>query len=75
MSVLAPYFLDLQFNDGTCKRVNVRPLLWGPVFEPLRDPEYFSRAMLDQRSGVVRWSNGADFAPEALYALPAEEIA
>ena len=74
MRITSHYLLDLQFNDGTNKRVNIRPLLWGLVFEPLLDPTYFARATLDPRSGVVLWSNGADFAPEALYALPAEEI-
>ncbi len=63
--------LRLSFDDGTIKRVDVRPLLQGPVFEPLHDPAEFARVRVDADAGTVVWPNGADFAPEALYALPA----
>lgn len=48
------------------------PLLDGPVFESLQDPEYFARVVVDPVCGTVAWPNGADFAPEALYELPDE---
>lgn len=65
-----PYLLELTFNDGVRKRVDVRPLLYGPIFEPLLDPDYFAHVSLDTRCGTVVWPNGADFAPEALQELP-----
>lgn len=71
VEVLAPHNLRLVFEDGVTKCVDVRPLLRGPVFEPLLDPEAFGRVTLDPVAGTVVWSNGADLAPEALYALPA----
>ena len=61
--------LDLTFKDGTRKRVNLRPLLEGPVFEPLLDPKYFALVDLDRVAGTVVWPNGADIAPETLYEL------
>ncbi len=61
--------LDLTFKDGTRKRVNLLPVLEGPVFEPLRDPKYFARVELDPLAGTVVWPNGADVAPETLYEL------
>ena len=64
--------LDLTFKDRTRKRVNLWPLLEGPVFEPLRDPLFFARVTLDPVAGTVVWPNGADIAPETLYKLPAE---
>jgi hypothetical protein len=70
--VCGPHSLRLRFNDGTTKRVNVRPLLDGPIFEPLRDPTYFVCVTLDPVCGTVVWPNGADFAPEALHELEAE---
>jgi hypothetical protein len=62
--------LRLAFNDGRRALVDLRPLLIGPVFEPLRDEAYFSRVSLDPVCGTVVWPNGADLAPEALAALP-----
>jgi hypothetical protein len=60
------YRIRLTFNDNQEKTVDF--LLWldGPVFEPLKDPEYFRRFFLD--GGTVAWPNGADIAPETLYA-------
>ena len=72
-TICGPYSLRLAFNNGTCKRVNLLPLLDGPIFEPLRDPAYFARVVLDPVAGTVVWPNEADFAPEALYELEAEE--
>lgn len=73
VDVCGPHSLRLSFNDGTYKRVNVLPLLDGPVFEPLHNPAYFAKASLDPVAGSVVWPNEADFAPEALYELDAEE--
>ena len=64
--------LDLTFKDGTHRRVNLRPLLEGPVFEPLLDPKYFALVELDRVAGTVTWPNGADIAPETLYELASE---
>jgi len=69
-----PHSLRLAFSDGTTKQVDVRPLLVGPIFEPLQDPAYFASVTLDSICGTVVWPNGADFAPEALHELEAETI-
>ena len=55
------------------RRVNLLPELEGPVFEPLRDPAYFSRVVLGPVAGTVVWPNGADCAPEFLR-LPEEKV-
>lgn len=65
-----PCILHLAFSDGVRKSVDVRPLLSGPIFEPLLEPGYFGRVALDPACGTVVWPNGADFAPEALHELP-----
>ena len=67
--VCGAYSLSLLFNNGTSKRVNVFPLLNQPIFEPLHDPAYFARVVLDPVAGTVVWPNEADFAPEALHEL------
>jgi len=74
-AVCGPSSLRVRFDDGTEKRVDVTPLLRGPVFEPLRSPAYFARVVVDPVCGTVVWPNGADFAPEALHQLPEERPA
>ena len=66
--------LDLTFNDGIRKRVDVVSLLDGPIFEPLHSRTYFAKVKLDEECGTVVWPNGADFAPETLYDLPEIEV-
>lgn len=71
-SVVGPTSLEVKFNDGVKRRVNLGPLLHGPVFEPLNDPSFFATVTVDPTLGTVVWPNDADLAPEALYDLPNE---
>lgn len=59
------YRLRLTFNDNSEKTVDFEEWLHGPIFEPLRDVQYFKRFFLD--GWMVCWPNGADIAPETLY--------
>ena len=56
----------LRFKDGTEGEVDLQPELCGPVFEPLKDIEYF-RDFRVAEYGTIVWPNGADIAPETLY--------
>jgi hypothetical protein len=67
VAVLDGYRLRLTFDDGTEGVVDLDERLWGPMFEPLRDPEVFARVRVDAGSGTIVWPNGADIAPETLY--------
>lgn len=58
--------LHLLFDDGRSGEVNLSARLFGPVFEPLRDPLLFAQVRIDEY-GAVCWPNGADLAPDALY--------
>jgi len=60
------YCIRLTFNDNQEKTIDFEQWLDGPVFQPLRDPEYFRTFFLD--GGTVVWPNGADIAPETLHA-------
>jgi hypothetical protein len=70
VAVTGPQRMRLSFNNGSEKQVDVRPLLHGPVFEPLLNPDYFARATLDPVCGTVVWPNGADFDPATLHEWP-----
>jgi len=73
VKVVDSYSLILTFDNGVQKQVNLRQELYGPIFEPLRDSSYFAKAYVDPDSRTVAWPNGADFAPDFLYQLEAEE--
>jgi hypothetical protein len=57
----------LRFEDGTEGEIDLSDELHGPVFEPLREQEFFAKLRVNPDTGTVEWPNGADFAPEFLY--------
>jgi uncharacterized protein DUF2442 len=59
------YKIHLTFSDGTAGTVDFKDWLIGPIFEPVRDPEFFRRFFIE--AGTITWPNGADIAPETLY--------
>jgi hypothetical protein len=58
--------IHVAFNDGVESTIDFSPWLDGPIFEPLKSEAYFQRFFVD--GGTVAWPNGADIAPETLYA-------
>ena len=58
--------LYVEFSDGVSGEVDVSEDLWGPVFEPLKDPARFAEVAVDE-FGAVCWPGGADLAPDGLY--------
>jgi hypothetical protein len=67
-TLLRDYWLRLEFDDGVVRDVDLSNELHGEVFEPLRDPAFFAQVTVNPETGTVEWPNGADFAPEFLYA-------
>ena len=61
------YVVWLRFRDGTAGQVDLGPELWGEVFEPLKDVEYFKKFRVDPQFHTLVWPNDADFAPEFLH--------
>jgi hypothetical protein len=67
VSPLDGYRLEVAFEDGTEGIISLKDRLFGPVFEPLRDEALFRQVEVDE-FGAICWPNGADLAPDALYA-------
>lgn len=64
---LQPYTVRVVFADGEVRDVDMEPLLGGPVFQALRDPDVFASVEVDELGDTIVWSNGADIDPEVLY--------
>ena len=61
------YVLWLRFKDGTAGEIDLTEVLWGEVFEPLKDLDFFKRFYIDPECETITWPNGADLAPEFLH--------
>ena len=63
------FILELKFNDGKVKRVDLEKHLEGEIFEPLKDVDYFKTVKVYPEHDTIYWDNTADFAPEFLYEI------
>lgn len=75
VEVVVPYTLQVTFDDGLTRRVDLAPVLAGELFGPLRDPALFNQVRVDPEVHTVVWPNGADFDPATLHDWPAHEAA
>jgi hypothetical protein len=66
VEALDGFRLEVEFDDGIKGIVQMESRLFGPVFEPLKQPNLFKKVFVDE-FGAVCWPGGADLAPDALY--------
>ena len=65
VEVRPPYGLHLRFDDGLTRDVDLADELWGPMFEPLKEPAFFAQVSVEH--GTVVWPNGVDLDPLVLH--------
>jgi hypothetical protein len=66
--VLSRYVVELSFETGDVRVVDLEPFLDGPVFEPLKkDYDLFRQVRADSEAGTIVWPNGADISPSTLH--------
>ena len=67
---IAPFTLNIQFDDGTSQTIDFRPVLEGELYGPLQDPTVFAQVQIDPEVHTLVWPNGADFDPAILHNWP-----
>jgi len=60
------YSLGIWFDDGTNGVIDLHDHLNGPMFEPLKDVDFFKQVFIDPELDTITWPNGVDLAPEFL---------
>lgn len=65
-----PHSLQVEFDDGIERRVDLEGVLEGEMFGALKDPRLFAQVDLDPETHTLVWPNGADFDPETLHEWP-----
>ena len=69
VSYISEYKLQLTFEDGSLRLVNLEPHLDGEIFEPLKDINYFKTVRVSPDLDTIVWDNGADMSPDFLYEI------
>lgn len=69
--IIENYTIWLKFDDETERVLDFEPILLGPMFGPLRDPQLFRQVELDHELGTLVWPTGADIDPTVLHDWPA----
>jgi hypothetical protein len=59
------FTLDLTFDDGSVRRFDMKPYLDYPVFQRLKDVNYFRKIRVE--FDTVQWPDEQDISPETLY--------
>lgn len=66
--VLSRYIIEIAFDDGSVKVVDLEDWLRGPAFATVRDDyDVFCVVAVNPESGTIEFPNGADLSPAALY--------
>jgi hypothetical protein len=65
VKAISPLSIHVIFSDGTSGKVQFKPSHLTGVFEPLKDPEIFRQAFIE--NGAVTWPGNVDLAPDAMY--------
>ena len=63
------YKIEVTFENGEQRVVDLSAHLDGLIFEPLRDVAFFSSFRVDRDVDTIVWPNDADFSPDFLHEI------
>ncbi len=61
------FVLRVWSSTGEDGLFGAGPYLDGPIYRPLRAPDYFRHVFVDPIAGTVCWPNGAGFCPDVVH--------
>ena len=64
---MGSYVVRVLFADGEVRDVDMEPMLEGPLFGPLRDPQRFREVAIDPETRTIAWPGGIDIDPDVIY--------
>lgn len=62
---LEDYLLEIKFEDGLKKNIDIKPYIDKGISAALKDKSYFRKVELEDGGGIA-WPNGYDFCPNFL---------
>ena len=65
ITIKEPYSLIVAFENNEMKEIDLSPYLKYPIYEKLKDKDYFLKAKI--QNGIVVWDSETDFDPDRLY--------
>ncbi len=68
--IVAPYTLQVMFDDQTSQIIDFTPILKGALYGPLVNQSLFEQVKIDPEVHTIVWPNGADFDPADLHDWP-----
>jgi hypothetical protein len=66
VQALADYNLLLKFDNGEIKMFDCKPLLDKPVFQPLKNKNFFKKVHVVY-DYTIGWNDDIDLCPDSLY--------
>ena len=66
------YVVHVRFSDNTEGDLDLSDELYGEVFEPLKDSNYFRQVTVNRDIDTITWPNHADYSPDFLYEIGVE---
>ena len=70
VKIVAPYTLQIAFDDGAEQVIDFRPVLAGELYGPLLALPVFNQVRIDPEVHTLVWPNAADFDPATLHDWP-----
>lgn len=76
VKVVKNSILYIRFENGVSGEIDISKVVpFEGIFSKFKDLSYFATVKINQELGTIVWDNGADLAPDYLYAVLSGKVA